>query len=45
MYSIDELMASFVVWHGEVPLEAVPRIAADILKGQVRGRVIVNVQQ
>ncbi len=29
----------------EVPLEAVPRVAADILKGQVRGRVIVNLQQ
>ena len=24
MHSIDELMASFVVWHGEVPVEATP---------------------
>jgi acrylyl-CoA reductase (NADPH) len=28
----------------EVTLDAVPRIAADIVKGQVRGRVVVNVR-
>jgi acrylyl-CoA reductase (NADPH) len=27
----------------EVRLEDVPRVAGDILKGQVRGRVVVNV--
>jgi hypothetical protein len=26
----------------EVPLSEVPRLAAEILKGQVRGRVVVN---
>ncbi len=28
----------------EVPLAEVPRIASDILKGQIRGRVVVNVK-